>query len=197
MNEHLYRSRDDRVLAGVAGGLAEIWDADPSLIRIVWVLLAFLTGGLAVLVYVVMAVVVPEGDAIRDLPPAPSVDAAAAAPAAAASVAAEQPAVAGPAVAAAATPTQGTASDRRAARSAARRARRAARRERRGESSAGIVIGALLILVGGLFLVKEWLPAFDADLLWPLALVGLGVVILVVGFSRGSGTGTGSGGTAT
>ena len=193
MNEHLYRSRDDRVLAGVAGGLAEIWDADPSLIRIVWVLLAFLTGGLAVLVYVVMAVVVPEGDAIRDLPPAPSVDPdAAAAPAAA-----EQPAVAGPAVAAAATPTPGTASDRRAARSAARRARRAARRERRGESSAGIVIGALLILVGGLFLVKEWLPAFDADLLWPLALVVLGVVILIVGFSRGSGTGTGSGGTAT
>ena len=34
MNERLYRSREDRMLAGVAGGLAEIWDADPSLVRI-------------------------------------------------------------------------------------------------------------------------------------------------------------------
>ena len=60
MNEHLYRSRDDRMIAGVAGGLADLWDADPSLIRIVWALLVFLTGGLALLVYVVMAIVVPE-----------------------------------------------------------------------------------------------------------------------------------------
>ena len=62
MNERLYRSRDDRMLAGVAGGLAEIWDADPSLIRIVWALLVVLTGGVALLVYIIMAIVVPEGD---------------------------------------------------------------------------------------------------------------------------------------
>ena len=47
MNERLYRSRDDRMLAGVAGGLAEMWDADPSLVRIVWALLVFVTGGFA------------------------------------------------------------------------------------------------------------------------------------------------------
>ena len=39
MNDRLYRSRTDRMLAGVAGGLAEMWDADPSLVRIVWALL--------------------------------------------------------------------------------------------------------------------------------------------------------------
>lgn len=61
MDDRLYRSRQDRMLAGVAGGLAELWGADPSLIRIVWALLVFLTGGLALLVYLVMAVVVPEG----------------------------------------------------------------------------------------------------------------------------------------
>src|SRR3954471_9948676 len=60
MGTRLYRSRDDRMLAGVAGGLAEMWDADPSLVRIVWALLVVLTGGIALVVYVVMALVVPE-----------------------------------------------------------------------------------------------------------------------------------------
>ena len=65
MNGRLYRSRDDRMLAGVAGGLAEQWDADPSLVRIVWAVLVFLTGGIALLVYIIMAIVVPEEDEVR------------------------------------------------------------------------------------------------------------------------------------
>ena len=60
MTDRLYRSRDDRMLAGVAAGVAEMLDADPSIIRIVWVLLVFLTGGIALVVYIVMAIVVPE-----------------------------------------------------------------------------------------------------------------------------------------
>jgi phage shock protein C len=48
------------MLAGVAGGLAEMLHTDPSLVRIVWAVLIVLTGGLAFLVYVVMAIVVPE-----------------------------------------------------------------------------------------------------------------------------------------
>src|SRR5512132_797184 len=62
MSTHLYRSRDDRMLAGVAGGLAELWDADPSLVRLVWALLVVLTGGIALVVYIVLAIVVPEED---------------------------------------------------------------------------------------------------------------------------------------
>ncbi len=62
MDDRLYRSRDDRMLAGVAGGLAEHWDVDPSLVRIAWVFLAIFTGGLALVVYIVMAIVVPEQD---------------------------------------------------------------------------------------------------------------------------------------
>ena len=37
VTDRLYRSRDDRMIAGVAGGVAEHLDADPSIIRIVWV----------------------------------------------------------------------------------------------------------------------------------------------------------------
>jgi phage shock protein C len=60
MGQRLYRSRADRVVAGVAGGLAEIWGVDPSIVRILWVLLIIFTGGLALVVYIVMAVVVPD-----------------------------------------------------------------------------------------------------------------------------------------
>ena len=60
MNDRLYRSRSDRMLAGVAGGLAEMWDADPSLVRIIWAMLVILTGGIALVVYIVMAIIVPE-----------------------------------------------------------------------------------------------------------------------------------------
>ncbi len=62
MDYRLYRSRRDRMLAGVAGGLAEMWGADPSLVRIIWALLVIFTGGIALLVYIVMAIVVPEED---------------------------------------------------------------------------------------------------------------------------------------
>jgi phage shock protein C len=75
MSERLYRSRDDRMLAGVAGGLAELWDADPSLVRIVWALLVIFTGGLAFVVYIVMAIVVPEEGAVTQRAPWPGTDA--------------------------------------------------------------------------------------------------------------------------
>ena len=63
--DRLYRSVEDRVLAGVCGGLADRLGMDPSLVRIVWVLLTIASGGLFLLIYIVMAIVVPEED---DLP---------------------------------------------------------------------------------------------------------------------------------
>src|SRR5689334_4024781 len=55
----LYRSPDDRIVAGVAGGMAEAWDLDPALVRVGWAFLILVTGGLFLLLYVVMALVVP------------------------------------------------------------------------------------------------------------------------------------------
>jgi phage shock protein C len=54
----LYRSRRDRQLAGVAGGIAEYLEIDPTVVRILWILSVFF-GGFSILVYVVMAFVVP------------------------------------------------------------------------------------------------------------------------------------------
>jgi phage shock protein PspC (stress-responsive transcriptional regulator) len=60
MNDRLYRSRGDRMIAGVAGGLAQSMRLDPSLVRVVWAILVFATGGIALVIYIVMAIVVPE-----------------------------------------------------------------------------------------------------------------------------------------
>jgi phage shock protein C len=57
----LRRSRDDRVLGGVCGGLGRHLGVDPVLVRIALVALV-LSGGLGVLLYVIAWVVVPEAD---------------------------------------------------------------------------------------------------------------------------------------
>jgi phage shock protein C len=55
----LYRSKADRVLAGVCGGLAEYFNLDATLIRVLFVLLAVL-GGAGLVLYVAMWIIVPN-----------------------------------------------------------------------------------------------------------------------------------------
>ncbi len=59
MEKRLYRSREDRMLAGVCGGLGEYFDIDPTWIRIGWVLLFFVEG-IGLLAYIICAIVIPE-----------------------------------------------------------------------------------------------------------------------------------------
>ncbi len=68
MNRRLYRSRTDTILGGVASGLATYLNADPALVRIGWAILVPLTGGIALVVYVIAWIVVqeePVGSAAR------------------------------------------------------------------------------------------------------------------------------------
>lgn len=58
MEKRLYRSRDDRMICGVCGGLAKYFDLDPTIVRILFVLLVF-ANGLGILAYIIMAIVVP------------------------------------------------------------------------------------------------------------------------------------------
>lgn len=61
MAKKLTRSRTDRKLAGVCGGIAEFFDVDVTVIRILWVLATFL-GGSGLLAYIICALLMPEGD---------------------------------------------------------------------------------------------------------------------------------------
>jgi phage shock protein C len=55
----LYRSRNDRMIAGVCGGLAEYFNIDSTWVRLLFIIL-FLLGGSALLVYVIMWLIVPN-----------------------------------------------------------------------------------------------------------------------------------------
>ena len=57
----LYRSVNDRWIAGVAAGVAEYFDVDPILVRVIWLISIPLTGFISLLAYVIMIVAVPLG----------------------------------------------------------------------------------------------------------------------------------------
>ena len=57
----LYRSTTDRMIAGVCSGLGDYFDIDPTLIRLLFVFGAFVTGSALFWAYLIMMVVVPEG----------------------------------------------------------------------------------------------------------------------------------------
>jgi phage shock protein C len=189
MVDRLYRSRDDRMLAGVAGGLAEMWGADPALIRIIWALLVIFTGGVALLVYIVMAIVVPEED--EAWPVASTASAPSGTSPGGTAGAAPLAGTTGPTSSGWMQPSEASRDARqraRAAREEARAARRAARAER-GGMSAGLVVGGLLVLLGLFFLAREYLPNIDFDWFWPLVLVGLGLLLLASSLGRGPRSG--------
>ncbi|GFN36239.1 PspC domain-containing protein [Tepidimicrobium xylanilyticum] len=64
MNKKLKRSRNDRVLAGVCGGIGEYFNVDPVIVRIFWVLITFMPGGPGFLAYIVCVLIIPEDDGV-------------------------------------------------------------------------------------------------------------------------------------
>ncbi|HEX2767302.1 MAG TPA: PspC domain-containing protein [Candidatus Limnocylindria bacterium] len=143
MNRRLVRSRTDRVIAGVAAGLARYLNADPALVRIAWALLIPLTGGAAFLAYIVGWIVVPEDAGV-----APTASSSAGS-----DVEGTQP------FAATSDAPAPTARDG-------------------GDNRAGLFVGIGLVLLGAWFLVRQYID-IDWSLVWPIALIAIGAVILV------------------
>ncbi|HEX2987358.1 MAG TPA: PspC domain-containing protein [Chloroflexota bacterium] len=67
MTKRLYKSRTDRMIAGVCGGLAEYFDIDPVLVRLLFLLLAFLTGT-GFIIYPILWIVMPEQTSLQRPP---------------------------------------------------------------------------------------------------------------------------------
>lgn len=61
MKKRLYKSEEDKVFAGVIGGVAEYFDMDPTILRLLYILIAVVTGLIpAVLGYIIATLIVPR-----------------------------------------------------------------------------------------------------------------------------------------
>ncbi len=67
MNKRLYRSRKEKMIGGVAGGLAGYFDIDPVIVRILFVVAVFM-GGSGILAYIVCWIIMPEEPAVVAAP---------------------------------------------------------------------------------------------------------------------------------
>ena len=55
----LYRTRDKKI-CGVCGGIAEYFELDPTIMRLLWIILAFFSWSLGAIAYLVCALVIPQ-----------------------------------------------------------------------------------------------------------------------------------------
>ena len=189
----LYRSRTDRVLTGIAGGMADYLEVDPTIVRILWVLATIFTGGLVLLLYIVLAFVIPVNPYQGGPAPAGAWGAGYAAGTGApaqAGWAQTAPASgatgAGPASGAAYATgyAAGGAPAWNPAWNAEYERSRAARTERPGR--AGLIIGSVLIVFGVIALADVVIPGWlSGGLVIPGLFVALGVGLLVASL-RGS-----------
>lgn len=58
--KRLFRSRENKMICGVCGGIAEYFNIDPTLVRLGWVLVSVCNFGTGVLAYFIAAVIMPE-----------------------------------------------------------------------------------------------------------------------------------------
>ena len=59
--KRLYKSRNNKMICGVCAGIADYFNIDPSIVRVLWAVLA-LAAGTGVLAYIACVIIMPEGD---------------------------------------------------------------------------------------------------------------------------------------
>lgn len=162
MKDRLFRSKKERVLGGVCGGLAEYFDIDPIIIRILFVILGPATG-IGLLVYIVMWITVPEesmehyyarfaNNPYKTPPP---------------------------------NANPSTEPGNESADSAPKSDTPNFTPEMMNEyyapkksGSGSLIFGAILVLLGVLFLFWIYIPSFDFSLIFPIVIVAVGLTLI-------------------
>lgn len=149
----LYRCRSDRKIAGVAAGMAEYLEVDPTVVRVAWILSAFI-GGFTILLYVILAFIIPLEPVGM---PAPAYGAG------------PQFGADGPAPEPGAEASLGHVHDHVSDE----------HRARGRSGGAGIVFGVLLVVFGAIALAGQLFPGWVAhSALGPAFVLALGVALL-------------------
>lgn len=72
MEKRLYRSNSDRIIAGVCGGLGNYLGIDPVLVRVVAVVLAAMSFGTVLVIYILLALIIPLEPTVGQSPTPPA-----------------------------------------------------------------------------------------------------------------------------
>jgi phage shock protein C len=137
MKKTLYRSRENKVFGGVAGGMAEYFDVDPVLIRIAWVIGIF-TFGLGFLAYIILMFIMPK------------------------------------------KPYEVITNEDGTLSSFSDSDLKPNRKQNK------LTFGIILIVIGVLFFINNMIPQLPFHLLWPVALIVIGAMIIFKSFMNGS-----------
>jgi len=125
--KRLYRSSQDRVLAGICGGIAEYYNVDPVWVRLIAVLVALATG-VGILVYLLAWILIPENpDQIKKT----------------------EKKVVAPKI-----------------------------KKSKPSGNGSVLVGTIILLFGVGFLLKNLVPGFSINFIWPIAIVVIGIFLL-------------------
>ncbi|MFH1050622.1 MAG: PspC domain-containing protein [bacterium] len=150
MQKRLYRSTKDRMLAGVCGGLAEYFDIDPVIIRVLFVVVT-LGAGVGILGYIILWIVVPEAIIVIRDSSNPNTE----------------------------NESQAAENTSGGSGKYANFERVPEEKYAKKCHSGRVFISVLLILIGVLWFINNIVPGVNFGHLWPLILVALGILILL------------------
>ena len=176
MAKKLYRSNSQKIFGGVAGGVAEYFDIDPVLVRVLFLILIF-GYGISLIAYLIMWIIVPispfyqsyempMGNPVTGNPVTGNPEAGQAS-----SENAE------------ANPNQAQANEYYQQHPYYQEAEQ---KDSHNSTQMKKFFGVILIVVGGLIFIDEVMPNFDFDFVFPLLLVATGGYI-IMHKNRGSG----------
>lgn len=152
MGKKLYRSTNDKMLGGVAGGLAEYFGIDSTLVRVLFIVIVFLGGG-GIIAYIILWIVVPQKP--YELPKSPFT---------------QSPPDSGGS-------SNYTSDQNKSDNFSVTNGEIAGSVAQPGNKQIWIAI--VLIVIGGLLLLDNIFPRFDFDHFWPVILIGIGIGLLL------------------
>lgn len=161
----LYRTVQGRVIGGVAGGLADFFGMDPTIVRLIFVLLVIF-GGSGVLLYIILWIILPEKNIYNTYTTFSS---------------------SGPA------PTGEKSGIGEAYEGFEQGSPHSTGNEtfqivteaqQKKKMEGSLIGGAILIVLGSIFLIERFIPRIDFGDLWPLLLISLGLILIFANLPR-------------
>jgi len=152
MAKKLYRSTLDKMIGGVAGGLAEYFDIDSTLVRVLFIVVVFLGGG-GIIAYIILWIVVPQKP--YELPKSPFT----------------QP-----------PPESGSSSNFSDAENKSdsfSMSNGSVAGSMTKSSNKQLWVAIILMVIGSLLLLDNIFPRFDFDHFWPVLLIAIGIGLLL------------------